>query len=86
MKGVARKCSRQEPGEANDWPPPSAPAAVYCKFIRGPGLAPIPFRDDPLTHHYEGITNPETGPTVGTVGDIGVLTMDSDHIGWGLTD
>ena len=28
MKGVARKSSRQDPGETRDWPPPSAPAAV----------------------------------------------------------
>jgi len=28
MKGVARKSSRQEPGDDSDWPPPSLPAAV----------------------------------------------------------
>lgn len=28
MNGVARKSSRQEPGDTRDWPPPSAPAAV----------------------------------------------------------
>lgn len=35
MKGVARKSSRQEPGETSDWPPPSAPAAVcWNKDVR----------------------------------------------------
>lgn len=31
MKGVARKSSKQLPGEESAWPPPSAPAAVCCK-------------------------------------------------------
>lgn len=89
MKGVALKCSRQEPGLASDCPPPSAPAAVYYNKFKN-----LDFQitlgslisKTIIMHHDKTVSNPKTTPPSWTIWNVNGLRMDSNDIGWGFTN
>ena len=94
MKGIFRNSSRQEPGEARGCPEPSAPAPVCCThthmkknmFQHFRMCVLVAFIDLSLhPYHDKRVASPQGEPTWRTRGDLCGLTVDSDHVCFGLT-
>lgn len=88
IKGIFRKFSKQEPGEASGWPEPSAPTPVSCghrsSVTRTIMTAHSCLSKTLYTHHNKGVPQPQGAPPCRAVRHLAGLTMQRHDVSLGL--